>query len=138
MSRGASRCSGASWWWLLGALAAGCGGDDPYLSYQEFYTRQGTETLVGRGCILSGAGATGSAASGVAGGGPGGMQPYSVEYVPRDQGISVIVRNGNGGEIARRDYTNAFLEAGGSDDVVVDLAEDTLRLHYVGTSECPP
>lgn len=122
--------------WVLGALAAGCGAG-PALRFEEFYTSNGEERRLGGGCMVAEEGLSGSSMSGVAGGaGDGAPQPYTIQYEGRDGGIAVVVTDGDGMELARRVYDEAFLEAGKSDEIVVDLGSDTLRLHYFGVTTC--
>jgi hypothetical protein len=123
--------------WLLGALASGCG-SGPALRYEEFYTSNGEERALGDGCMLAEEGISGSMATGVAGGAGDPMQPYTVEYEGLDGGIMVTITDGGGKVQARRVYDEAFLESGKSDEIVVDLEMDTLRLRYFGAESCDP
>jgi len=123
--------------WLLGGFASGCG-EGPGLRFEEFYTSNGEETRVGEGCVPTEDGMTGSSATGVAGSGGSAMQPYTIEYLGKGEGITVTVIDGTGTVRTRREFDEAFLEAGKSDEIVVDLAMDTLRLHYVGAKSCDP
>jgi hypothetical protein len=124
--------------WWLGALATGCG-DGPALRFEEFYVSNGEERLVGNGCMLAEDGMHGTSTTGVAGGGGDwAPRPYTVEHEGKDGGITVTVLDGSGKVLARRVYDEAFLEAGKSDEIVVDLDTDTLRLHHVGAKSCDP
>jgi len=123
--------------WLFGAFASGCG-SGPALRYEEFYTSNGEELFMGDGCMLAEDGISGSVLAGVAGGGGNPMQPYTVEYEGRDDGITVTVTSDGGTLRARRMYDEAFLDSGESDEIVVDLEMDTLRLRYFGAESCDP
>jgi len=125
------------WAWFLGALATGCG-SGPALRYEESYTSEGVERSIGGGCILAEEGLSGSSATGVAGGAGNPMQPYTIAYESKDDGITVIVTDGGGTSRAHRVYDEAFLESGKSDEIVVDLEMDTLRLRYFGAESCDP
>jgi hypothetical protein len=124
--------------WVLGAFASGCG-SGPALRYEEFYTSDGAEQRLGSGCMVPDDGVTGSSLSGVAGGGGQAMQqPYSIEYEGKNGGFIVTVRDGTQTVRARREYDEAFLDEGRSDELVVDLESDTLRLRYFGAPSCDP
>jgi hypothetical protein len=125
------------WVWLLGAFASGCG-SGPALRYEEFYTSNGEERSLGKGCMLAEDGLSGSTATGVAGGAGNPMQPYTTAYEGRDGAVIVTVTDGAGTVRARRVYDEAFLESGKSDEIVVDLETDTLRLRYFGGESCDP
>lgn len=123
---------------MLGAFASGCG-SGPALRYEEFYTSNGTERRVGIGCMVAEDGVTGSSLTGVAGGGgQATQQPYTVEYQGKDGGFVVTVLDGSRTVRARRAYDAAFLDEGKSDEIVVDLESDTLRLRYFGAPSCDP
>jgi hypothetical protein len=122
---------------LLGVFASGCG-SPPALRYEEFYTSNGEERSIGDGCVLADDGMSGSSMAGVAGGAGNPMQPYTIGHEGRDGGITVSITDGGGTLRARRVYDEAFLESGQSDEIVVDLEMDTLRLRCFGAESCSP
>ena len=122
--------------WLLGALVTGCG-SGPALRYEEFYSSDGVERSVGTGCIVAEEGLSGSSTTGAAGGAANPVQTYTVAYDGEDEeAITVTVIDGGGTVRASRVYDEAFLESGKSDEIVVDLEMDTLRLRYFGSDTC--
>ena len=124
------------WFCLLGVLMPACA-SGPYMKYEEYYTTMGTERYLGGGCVLAGEeGLNGSSSSGAAGGANQDMQPYSIAYEGRSVGITVSVKDGTGHLLAQRDYSNDFLDTGKSDDIVVPLEDDVLRLHIFGAQDC--
>lgn len=124
--------------WSLGAFASGCG-SGPALRYEEFYTSNGTEQPLGSGCMVAEDGVSGSSMTGVAGGGgQATQQPYTIEYEGKNRGFVVTVLDGSRTVLARREYDEAFLDEGKSDEIVVELASDTLRLRYFGAPSCEP
>jgi hypothetical protein len=112
---------------------AGCG-DGPYLLYEERFTTDGVEKLVGSGCFATQDGMS-SGSAGVAGG-AGTLPPYSVQHLAHDGGFTVFVRDGAGNPLAQREFGERFLEDGKHDVLRLELGADVLRLdHWGGTAE---
>ena len=118
----------------LSLLCAGC--EDAYfLMTEEFLRdREGNERYFGGSCEMLRAGVTD-----VNGTGGENRASYTVEHRHDDEGIEVVVRDGEGSVLVTKHYDRAFLASGEVDELVADLGNgERLRRRYWGSDECDP
>jgi hypothetical protein len=125
------------------ALLVGCQEEGPFLQTEEFLTQgDAAERYMGGACM------TASEGNGMGGGTAPGAQGsagestaalgYQYGYEGRDGGIRFTFTDNTGEVLAERDYDEAFLNAGRSDEVAVEFAGQTWRFVNRGVQECQP
>ena len=120
---------------LLAVLSCTACADETYLMHEHFLINaDGEERLLSSGCeSLSGNGATGAGFPSTSPNKPS----FDIQHKAADGGIIVLVLSSDGQTLARRAYSEDFLDARREDTFSVQLPDDeSLRLTYWGGPEC--
>ena len=121
---------------VLALFVSGCG-QGPVLRTQEYWTSDGSEKLMGDGCVSTDRGAKDGMGSGVAPGGDPTLAPsFLVEYEGTGDGVHFVARDEAGVELAERNYDAAFLASAKHDEIAIEPGGFPMRLVHWGEKSC--
>lgn len=115
--------------------------ESPVLMTEQYLTKAGEEERYLGGACLStekGSGMGGGTAPGAFGtaGAATAALGYQYNYESQDSGVQFVFSDNEGEILAERDYDEAFIDSGRSDEVVVEIGDETHRFVHRGAPTC--
>ena len=117
--------------------------EGPVLMTEEYVTKAGEEErYMGGACLGTekGSGMSGGTAPGALGtaGAATAALGYQYNYEGRGKAVHFVFTDNQGEVLAERDYDEAFLDSGQSEEVVVEIAGEIHRFVHRGEQTCQP